>query len=183
MAGSSPSWVIDSGANKHISSILSLLSDLLPIKHHVVLADGSSRSVHGKCVLQPNKSLSLLSISQLTKALQCSITFDPTLCVFQDLKTKKMISSRHEKDGLYYLDPNDSIFHTFSAWSATASPIQWNFCLGHPLAKLKFAVPALSHVPSLEREACQLGKHRRSFFLSSSGHSCQSKSSPLPVRF
>ena len=85
MAGSSPSWVIDSGANKHISSILSLLSDLLPIKHHVVLADGSSRSVHGKGVLQPNKSLSLLSISQLTKALQCSITFDPTLCVFQDL--------------------------------------------------------------------------------------------------
>ena len=164
MAGSSPSWVIDSGANKHTSSILSLFSDLLPIKPHIVLSDGSSQPVHGKGVLHPNKSLSLLSISQLTKALQCSITFDPTSCVFQNLKTKKMISSRHEKDGLDYIDPNDSIFHTFSAWSANTSLAQWHLRLGHPLAKLKFAVPALSHVPNLECEACQLGKHRRSFF-------------------
>ena len=42
VAHSSPSWVIDSGANKHISGILSFFSDLLPIKHHIVFADGSS---------------------------------------------------------------------------------------------------------------------------------------------
>ena len=53
VAGSSPSWVIDSGANKHISSLLSLFSDLLPIKHHNVLSNGSSQPVHGKGVLHP----------------------------------------------------------------------------------------------------------------------------------
>ena len=114
VAHSSPSWVIDYGANKHIFGILSLFSDLLPIKHHIVLAYGSSWPILGKGVFHPTKSLSLpsslfvpdspfnlLSVSQLTKALNCCITFDPTSCAFQDLKTKKMIGLGHEKDGLY----------------------------------------------------------------------------------
>ena len=155
-------WVIDFGANKHISGILSLFFDLLPIKHHIVLADSSFRPVLGKGVLHPTLSLSLpssffvpdspfnlLYVSQLTKALQCSITFDPISCVFQDLKTKEMIGLGHEKDGLYYLDPDNSTSHAFSAsaLSATVAPLQWHFCLGHPsLAKLKFAIPTLSPV-------------------------------------
>jgi hypothetical protein len=167
---------------------------LLPIKHHIVLAYGSSRPVLEKSVLHPTSSLSLssslfvpdslfnlLSVSQLTKALQCSITFNPTSCVFQDLKTKEMIGSGHEKNGLYYLDPDNSTSHAFSAsaLSATVSPLQWHFHLGHPsLAKLKFSTPTLSHVPSLECEACQLRKHRHSSF-SSSGPSRQSKSFDL----
>uniref|UniRef100_A0A2N9ILA7 GAG-pre-integrase domain-containing protein n=1 Tax=Fagus sylvatica TaxID=28930 RepID=A0A2N9ILA7_FAGSY len=80
----------------------------------------------------------------------------------QDLKIKKMIGSGHEKDGLYYLHPDNSASHTFSAsvLSATVSPLQWHFRSGHPsLAKLKFVIPTLSHVPSLECEACQLGKY------------------------
>ncbi len=87
-----------------------------------------------------------------------------------------MIGFRHEKDGLYYLDTNKFVSSTFSALSATVSPLQWHFRLGHPsLAKLKSAIPALSHVPSLECEACQLGKHHVSSF-SSSSHSRQPES-------
>uniref|UniRef100_A0A2N9HJQ0 Uncharacterized protein n=1 Tax=Fagus sylvatica TaxID=28930 RepID=A0A2N9HJQ0_FAGSY len=70
--------------------------------------------------------------SQLTKVLQCSIAFDLISCIFQDLKTKKMISLGHEKDGLCYLDLDGSFSFTFSSLSATLSPLQWNFCLGHP---------------------------------------------------
>ena len=120
---------------------------MLPIKHHIVLADGSSWPVLGKGVLHPTLSLSLpsslfvpdspfnlLSVSQSTKALQCSITFDPTSCVFQDLKTKEMIGLGHEKDGLYYLNPDNFASHAFSAsaLNATVSPLQWHFLLGHP---------------------------------------------------
>jgi hypothetical protein len=87
-----------------------------------------------------------------------------------------MIGSRHEKDELYYLDTNNFVSSTFSALSATVSPFQWHFRLGHPsLAKLKSAIAALSHVPNLECEACQLGKHHRSSF-SNSSHSRQPES-------
>ena len=111
---------------------------MLPIKHHIVLAHGSSWPIFGKGVLHPTSSLSLpssifvpnspfnlFSVSQLTKALQCSITFDPISRVFQDLKTKKMIGLGHEKDELYYLDPDNSASHAFSAsaLSATVSPL------------------------------------------------------------
>ena len=102
VAHSFPSWVIDSNANKHIFGILSLFSELIPIKHHIVLADGFSRLILGKGVLHPTSSLSLpsslfvpdspfnlLSVSQLTKALQCSITFDSTSCVFQELRPRR----------------------------------------------------------------------------------------------
>jgi hypothetical protein len=58
VANSSPSWVIDSAANKHIYGILSPFSDLIPAQHHIVLADGSSRPIVGKGVLHPTNSLS-----------------------------------------------------------------------------------------------------------------------------
>lgn len=52
----------------------------------------------------PNFTLNLLSISQLTKSLNCSATFFPSYCLFQDLETKKTISMGYKKDDLYILD-------------------------------------------------------------------------------
>jgi hypothetical protein len=100
---------MDSGANKHLSVILSLFSDLIPVDTKLFLADGSSWPVLVKCVVNHTNFVSLpsslyvldfpfnlLYVSQLTKALQCEICFFPTSCIFQDLKTKKMIGSGHE---------------------------------------------------------------------------------------
>ena len=70
---------------------------------------------------------------KLTKALQCSITFDPTSCIFQDLETKKEIGSGQDKDGLYYLDHDGSFSLAFSALSAIVSPLQWHFHLAYPI--------------------------------------------------
>ncbi|XP_028051509.1 probable acyl-activating enzyme 18, peroxisomal isoform X2 [Camellia sinensis] len=82
----------------------------------------------------------------------------------QDLQTKRMIGSGHEKDGLYFLDSETSPPPS-AVLSASVSPLQWHFRLGHPsLAKLKLAVPCLSHVSQIECEACQFGKHHRSSF-------------------
>ncbi|KAG5531290.1 hypothetical protein RHGRI_026041 [Rhododendron griersonianum] len=44
----SPSWILDSGASTHMSGNSSLFSDMHPINHHIVLADGSSQPVLGK---------------------------------------------------------------------------------------------------------------------------------------
>ncbi|GKV53382.1 hypothetical protein SLEP1_g59913 [Rubroshorea leprosula] len=73
----SPSWIIDSGATDHMTeSVL-----------HV-----------------PNFATNLLSISSITKSMNCSVTFFPTHCVFQDLETRRMIGSGREDGGLYLLD-------------------------------------------------------------------------------
>ena len=55
------SWVIDSGASSHMFDTKFLFSNLHSVKHHILLADGSSRSVLGKCVLHPTSSLALPS--------------------------------------------------------------------------------------------------------------------------
>lgn len=52
----------------------------------------------------PNFLFNLLSVSEVIKTLNCSITFSPNSYVFQDLGIKRMIGSYDEKDGLYYLD-------------------------------------------------------------------------------
>ena len=96
-----------------------LLSDLeqsssLP---NVTLANGSATTVSGlgTANLSLNLSLSsvlyipdfpfnLLSISKLTKILNCAAIFLSTHCIFQDLNTGKIIGGGHEADGLYYLD-------------------------------------------------------------------------------
>ena len=93
---SSSSWVIDSGVSSHMSGINSLFHNQGPIKHNIVLIDGSTHPVLGKDVVQPTQSFvlfdslymlnfpfNLLSMSQLTKSLKCSVIFSLNFCVFR----------------------------------------------------------------------------------------------------
>lgn len=73
-----------------------------------------------------------LTVFFLTKSLNCSVTFYPTHCVFQDLLTRKTIGGGHESDGLDYFDP-----HLRKAAASCASPnkesiFRWHCHLGHP---------------------------------------------------
>jgi hypothetical protein len=90
-----------------------------PSKCCVKTTNGSSFAVSGVGSLPLTSSMSLstilhvphlsgklLSISQITKELKCSLTFFDTYCVFQDLLTGTMIGLGREQDGLYYLDLN-----------------------------------------------------------------------------
>ena len=138
-------WVIDSSATNHMTGISGLLSDLehsssLP---NVTLVDGSATIVSslGTANLNPNLSLSyvlyipnfhfnLLSISKLTKLLNCAAIFLSTHCIFQDLKTRKIIGGGHEGDGLYYLDWRGS--SSLVAFHLSISPLQHHRSLGHP---------------------------------------------------
>ena len=74
----------------------------------LVLCDGvvqATSSLNLKNVLYVSKfPISLLSISQFTKQYNCSVTFFPSYCVFQDLTTGRRIGSGHERGGMYYLD-------------------------------------------------------------------------------
>ena len=94
--------------------ILGLLSDLEHSSSllNVTLADGFATIVFGLGItnLSPNPSLilyipdfpfNLLSNGKLTKLLTLFLSIH---CIFQDLKTGKILGGRHEVNGLYYLD-------------------------------------------------------------------------------
>jgi hypothetical protein len=85
----------------------------------------------------PGFPFNLLSISKITKTLNCSISFYHSLCIFQDLKTRRMIGMEHEVSGLYYLDltPSDPP----RALQSSTSTLQWHCRLGHP------SLPTLKH--------------------------------------
>ncbi|TYJ46163.1 hypothetical protein E1A91_A02G102200v1 [Gossypium mustelinum] len=93
-----------------------------PSKDSVRLADGFLTSIFGtdSVVCTPNITLSsilhvlrfpvnLLSISTITKALNCKSEFLPDHCVFQDLQTGKTIGSGRLYNGLYILDRSSNV--------------------------------------------------------------------------
>ena len=121
----------------------------------VTLADGLATTVSGFGTANLNSNLSLslllyipvfqfnlLSISKLTKLLNCAAIFLFTHCIFQDLKMGKIIGGGHEASGLYYLDWCGS--SRLVASHLSISPIQHHCHLGHPsLKNLKSVSPIM----------------------------------------
>lgn len=111
----------------------------------VTIGNGSKSPVHGigtvrtssltfSSVLDlPQFPYNLLSVHKLTSILNCSITFYPTRCVFQDLKTK----DKEEERWSLLLSLSMHIYHIPSSY-------QWHFQLGHHSANnLRCLVPVL----------------------------------------
>lgn len=156
------------------SSLFSTLHQFVPMPT-VFLADGFSINVHGVRSASPLPSvslpsvlyfpsffLSLLSVSKLTKLLNCSVYFDPTSVTIQDLKTWTVIGTGHESQGLYYLHPTSPHIN-----ATTATPLQIHCRLGHPsVSNLQLMVPSLGYVLHILCESCQLGKYSRTQFSS-----------------
>nr|KYP76032.1 Retrovirus-related Pol polyprotein from transposon TNT 1-94 [Cajanus cajan] len=168
-------WVLDSGASDHLTGNVSLFPNLSSPKtpHHITLADGSKVQATGIGQISPLPSLplksvllvpgcpfNLISISKLTRSLNCVITFTSDSFLIQDRSTGQTIGAGSESHGLYYLQPSTS-----TICASIESPGLIHRRLGHPsLNKLKKMVPHLSRLVSLECESCQLGKHVRASF-------------------
>lgn len=168
-------WIIDSGASDHISGNKNHFTTFTPTSNssNVTLANGSQTAIKGIGNVQlPSISLdhvlfapacpyNLVSVSKLTKSLDCSITFVADSVIVQDRSTGKMIGTGHESQGLYHLfNPNSSV-----AFTSTTSADLLHHRFGHPsLNKLQKLTPSLSTLSSLECESCQLGKQIRNSF-------------------
>ncbi|OMP05523.1 Integrase, catalytic core [Corchorus capsularis] len=104
------SRIVDSGATDHMTPFLSVLNEIFstPLHQPVKLPNGASLPVShvGKAIVShdiilkdvlcvPNFSCNLLSISKLTKDLNCVELFFPDFCGFQDLHSRKPIGAGH----------------------------------------------------------------------------------------
>ena len=115
---SSSKWVIDSGATNHMTGNSSLFTTFhsCPFTSIVTLRDGSKPCVLGSGTINPTPLIpftyvlnlphfyfNLISISNLTRTLNCNISFFPRYCLFQDLLTKWIIRRGQESGHLYIL--------------------------------------------------------------------------------
>ena len=157
------SCVIDSGALAHMTRTPSTLSSLTSTTAYslVSITYGRSCSVKGYGSTKPTPSLTLhnvlyfhgfltnlLSISTITRTLNCVAIFYPFHCVCQDLRTGQRIGlGRENWCGIYELVSNtlsSGLQALFSSSSAPSS-ILWHRRLGHPcLSKLKQTLSWLS---------------------------------------
>lgn len=192
LLSSSSKWVIDSGATDHMTGNSGLFSTFQSrtSTSTVTLADGSPSCVRGSGTIiptpllplssvlhLPNLSFNLISVSQLTRNLNCCISFFPDHCLFQDLTTKKIIGRGHESGGLYILDT--PILNSVACSGVTTSPFEAHCRLGHPcLPSLKKLCPQFSKVSSVDCESCQFAKHHR---VSSSPRINKCASSPFDL--
>ncbi|RVW23973.1 Retrovirus-related Pol polyprotein from transposon RE2 [Vitis vinifera] len=111
-------WIVDTGASDHMTGDAAILQNYKPSNGHssVHIADGSKSKIAGTGSIKltkdlyldsvlhvPNLDCNLLSISKLAHDLQCVTKFYPNLCVFQDLKSGKMIGNAELCSGLYLL--------------------------------------------------------------------------------
>ncbi|KAK3015718.1 hypothetical protein RJ639_005918 [Escallonia herrerae] len=175
LISSSNKWVIDSGATYHMTSNLKIFSSF---RSHtapspVTITDGSNYTIKGSGTVKPTSSITLpfvlslpslafnlMSVSRLTKDLNCCISFFPDHCLFQDLMTKQTIGRRHVSDGLYILD---AWVPRSVACSGVVSPFEAHCQLSHPsLPMLKKLCPQFHDVSSVDCESCHFAEHHRS---------------------
>lgn len=135
----------------------------------VTLADGSASRVlgSGSVAVTPSISLSnvlslphfsfnLLSVSKLTRALNCCVSFYPTHCTFQDLTTKAIIGRGLVADGLYILGSHQPTSIPRSLTCRQQSSLYLlHYRLGHPsVSLLRLLYPEASNLSSFDCESC-----------------------------
>ena len=109
----------------------------------------------------PEYPFNLISISKITRTLNCSIIFSDKFVTLKDWSTGKTIGIGRESQGLYHLTSKSSP----TVCVSTDAPLLIHSNLGHPsLSKFQKMVPRFSTLSSLACEPCQVGKHIRVSF-------------------
>lgn len=170
------SWIIDSGATDHMASSPQLLTSFIekfnfpPIKlptgqttqiSHIGSAIPTTSVPVIDVFVVPAFNFNLLSVSKITKALNCSVTFFLDYCIFQDLHTKKEIGLGKENGGLYHLMVEP--VPIASVLTHKNESYLWHWRLGHPSPSLsRFILSIPSHTLSSNKNQCNvcpLAKH------------------------
>lgn len=141
------SWIIDTGATDHMTNDSSKLQVLNPPNQtsvHTangriacVTCEGPTKVSNSmdldKVLVVPSLSSNLLSVSQVTEALNCYVIFGPNDCIFQEMKTHLILGYGTRRGRLYYLEehPRSQAYHTRINQVERNMPWLWNRRLRH----------------------------------------------------
>jgi len=194
----SPDWIADSGASFHTTPHAGILSSVRPpypsCPSSIMVGNGSCLPVTSvgiasgpfrlpNVLVAPNIVHNLLSIRQFTTDNSCSVDFDPSGLTVKDLAFCRPLLRCDSTGPLYTLcfptsaasPPAPSSSPLYAAF-ATTPFTTWHRRLGHPgrdaLAQLsRSAHISCTRAPAEHLcHACQLGRHVRLPFSSSSSH-------------
>ena len=70
------------------------------------------------CLFVPSLSQRLMSVSHVTRELNCTLLMYPSFCILQDIRTRRIVGRGTENQGLYYVD---GVAHHGSAMLARGS--------------------------------------------------------------
>ena len=111
-------WIIDTDASHHMTRDSdNLICHKPSFRTDIYTANGSTSPITGEgslvltdtitldtVLIVPSLAYNLLSVSQITTTLACTVTFWPLFCVFQDILTRKILSYGVRRGNLYYLE-------------------------------------------------------------------------------
>ncbi|XP_042012321.1 uncharacterized protein LOC121760762 [Salvia splendens] len=173
-------WIFDCGATDTITYDISDISNMHRApKSHIQTASGEFTPVEGagtvtvssaltlsNCLYVPSMSHKLLSISHVTKELNCTLLMQPTFCLLQDIRTGEIIGRGTERDGLYYVDEITQRGTALLTHGTTDREAWlWHRRLGHPsTGYLKILFPKFSQ--DMYCETCALAKSHRHSYIS-----------------
>ena len=180
-------WIIDSGATDHIASNLSWFISYTQISPIIVhLPNGSRTTVSYKGIVQfspslvlhdvlylPHFNFNIISVSKITSALICELTFSSSSCTLQS-NNLGTIDLARMREGLYVFEPNfgKNSSTTHSINSIQSPPITpsniWHFRLGHlsgqRLNHLHKQFPFISMHHDEACDICHLSKQKKLSF-------------------
>ncbi|KAL4579132.1 hypothetical protein LXL04_015268 [Taraxacum kok-saghyz] len=147
-------WVVDSGANHHMTSSADNLEnvvDISDLKLKIDHPNGSSAKVSkiGNLILSnsvalfdilvvPEFNVNLMSVYRAVRDNKIRVSFDENECTFQDLQAKSTVRTGSQSGGLYYVKHdkqgnNNSIkSNCVSLPVCCISKATWHSRLGHP---------------------------------------------------
>ncbi|KAK8931024.1 hypothetical protein KSP39_PZI016079 [Platanthera zijinensis] len=168
-------WLADSGASDHLTSSSGILHSYHPhCGSSITVADGSTVPIvgFGSCNVTPDMPLSsvahvpqsaynLLSISKLTRDLNCTAIFTSSGCIFQEQSTSRIIGRGKLRGGVYVLDEVSHI----ACSAASAKLLDLHYRHGHPsMQVMRRLYPEFGNVSHLSCESCLFAKlHRVSY--------------------
>lgn len=114
------SWVVDSGANQHMTASESLLHDTVDVSNLNLIVchpNGSTAQINkiGNMQLSnslilfdvfvvPDFNINLLSVHKLCKDSKSEVVFNEHKCIVQDSQSKEMVETGNQIGGLYYMN-------------------------------------------------------------------------------
>ncbi|KAM0026082.1 putative RNA-directed DNA polymerase [Helianthus debilis subsp. tardiflorus] len=166
-------WIFDSGCTAYITYLSNILVSkrVTPFEAPVIIPNGDSIPVKGKgdyvlpegakvngVLYVPDFKCNLLSVSRLSRDLQCCISFFPDFCIMQGLQRRNLIGAGRCQGGLYRM----KMIQERKAMATTVET--WHRRLGHAskgkLAKIDFLNTSTIDLGNF-CDSCARAKHTR----------------------